>query len=175
MTGKNIIIIGGGMAGLTSAAYLTRSGFKVQVYEQHTLPGGYISSFVRKGFTFPAGPTCFGSNGIIFPILKELGLDDKQHFVRIRHQLSWDKYDIPLSSPAQTCRDLEKCFPEEKSALKRYFRWVKIGGSAFHDLLKSGMMFGRNIFKTFLQLGFHHPLFLWASFVREQTHQSKPA
>lgn len=53
----NILIIGAGVAGLTTAAYLARAGLKVDVYEQHTLPGGYISSFVREGFTFPAAST----------------------------------------------------------------------------------------------------------------------
>jgi prolycopene isomerase len=173
MTRKNILIIGGGMAGLTTAAYLARAGLKVQVFEQHSMPGGYISSFARQGYTFPSGPTSFGSNGIIFPILKELGLEEKQHFVRAGHQLSWDKYDIPLRSPDQTRRDLEKCFPSEKDGLKRYFHWVKIGGTAFHDSLKNGMMFGHNVFKNTLRLGFRHPLFPWASLVaRGQTNRS---
>jgi prolycopene isomerase len=145
-TRKQVVIIGGGMAGLTTTAYLARTGFCVHVYEQHTLPGGYVSCFTRKGYTFPAGPTSIGSNGIIFPLLKELGLDGKQRFVRTGHQISWDKYDIPLNGPAQTCRDLIEIFPDEKASLRRYFRWVEIGGTAFHDSLISGMMFGRNVF-----------------------------
>jgi prolycopene isomerase len=165
MTQKKVIIIGGGMAGLTTAAYLVRAGIKVQVFEQHTLPGGYVSSFSRQGFTFPSGPTSFGSNGIIFPILKELGLEQKQHFVRTRHQISWDKHDIPLRNPEQTRRDFEKYFPEEKNGVNQYFSWVKIGGSGFHDSLKSGMMFGRDVFKTIVRLGIHHPLFPWATWV----------
>lgn len=52
-SGANAVINGAGIAGLTTAVYLARTGLKVQVYEQHTLPGGYISSFVREGFTFP--------------------------------------------------------------------------------------------------------------------------
>jgi uncharacterized membrane protein YeiB len=55
MTKPSVIIIGAGMAGLTAAAYLSRAGLDVAVYEQHTLPGGYISSFVREGYTFPVG------------------------------------------------------------------------------------------------------------------------
>jgi phytoene dehydrogenase-like protein len=45
---KNVIIIRAGLAGLTAAAYLSRAGLRVYVYEQHTLPGRYISSFVRE-------------------------------------------------------------------------------------------------------------------------------
>jgi phytoene dehydrogenase-like protein len=40
---RTAAIIGGGMAGLTVAAYLARAGFAVQVFEQHTRPGGYVS------------------------------------------------------------------------------------------------------------------------------------
>ena len=76
---ENVIIIGAGMAGLTTTAYLACAGLKVDVYEQHTLPGGYISSFVREGFTFPARPTSITSNGIVFPILKELTFKYKRH------------------------------------------------------------------------------------------------
>ena len=47
MAHKDVIIIGAGLGGLTTAAYLARAGYNVQIFEQHTLPGGYISSFTR--------------------------------------------------------------------------------------------------------------------------------
>lgn len=176
MLEKVVVIIGGGMAGLTAAAYLARSGFSVQVFEQHAQPGGYVSSFERKGFTFPAGPSSFGSNGIIFPIMKELGLVGKPHFVRTRHQISWANQDIALLSPAQTERDLEILFPDERAALRKYFRWVEIGGTAFHDSLTGGMFFGRNVMKTILQLSIQHPLFPWAyEKARRKTNRSMHA
>lgn len=159
---NTVVIIGAGMAGLTTAAYLTSAGFSVKVYEQHAQSGGYVSSFVRRGYRFPAGPTSFGSNGIVFPILRELGLQNDARFVRARHQISYQGHDIPLRDPAQTAHTLQRCFPKETEALKRYYRWVSIGANAFFDSLKGGMMFGRNILKALLQLGFVHPLFLWA-------------
>ncbi|MGF7117067.1 phytoene desaturase family protein [Methanobacterium oryzae] len=46
------IVIGGGIAGLSSAAYLAKAGKKVAVFEQHKKPGGYYTSFTRKGIIF---------------------------------------------------------------------------------------------------------------------------
>ncbi len=48
----DIIVIGGGIAGLSSAAYLAKAGKKVAVFEQHIKPGGYYTSFTRKGVIF---------------------------------------------------------------------------------------------------------------------------
>jgi len=170
---ENVIIIGAGMAGLTTAAYLSRAGLKVDVYEQHTLPGGYISSFVREGFTFPTGPTSITSNGIVFPILKELGLAEKRKFLHVGHQMSWGEYDVPLRSARQVQDELSQHFPGQREALNRYFRWVEIGGGGFRQLVESGMMFGQNILPKVLNLLVKHPLMPWASWVaRGQTNRS---
>ena len=152
-----IAIIGGGMAGLTAAAYLAQAGFHVTVYEQHSQPGGYVSSFSRDGFQFPTGPTSFGSNEIVFPIFKELGLADRLRFIWTRHQISWHSQDVPLITPSQTRHRLESCFPDEKNALRKYFRWVEISWRAFHDSLTSGILFGRDTSKTILKLVLKHP------------------
>ncbi len=165
MKDRTVAVIGGGMAGLTIAAYLARQGFSVAVYEKHKVPGGYMSSFRREGFTFPAGPTSFGSNGIIFPILKELGLKECLRFIPVKHQMSWGPNDILLDGPSKTERLLAGHFPGEKQALRRYFRWVGIGSSAFRDMLESGMMFGQGVPISMLKLIVRHPLFPWAALV----------
>ena len=46
------IVIGGGISGLTTGAYLAKSGKKVLVIEQNSLPGGYWTSFTRNGIIF---------------------------------------------------------------------------------------------------------------------------
>jgi phytoene dehydrogenase-like protein len=162
---ENVRIIGAGMAGLTAAAYLARAGLKVDVYKPHTLPGGYISSSVREGFTFPAGPTSITSNGIVFPILKELGLAEKRKFVHVGHQMSWGANDVPLRDAVQVRDDLSKRFPAQSRELKRYFRWVEIGGGGFRQLVESGMMFGQGILVKVLSLLVKHPLMPRASLV----------
>ena len=47
---KKIVIIGGGIAGLTAGIYARRSGFECEIYEQHTIVGGECTSWKRQGF-----------------------------------------------------------------------------------------------------------------------------
>ena len=51
------IIIGGGVAGLTSAAYLSRAGLKTVLFEKNENLGGVAGSFSFDGYTFDVGGT----------------------------------------------------------------------------------------------------------------------
>jgi len=48
----DIIVLGSGLGGLAAAFESLRAGKKVLLLEQHNLPGGYASSFVRGRFEF---------------------------------------------------------------------------------------------------------------------------
>ncbi len=69
------IIVGGGIAGLTSAAYLSSKGKKVLLIEKNKECGGLVNSFSRNGFHFDAGVRALLDAGIIFPMLKELDIE----------------------------------------------------------------------------------------------------
>jgi phytoene dehydrogenase-like protein len=66
--------VGGGIAGLTSAAYLSREGKKVLLIEKNRDCGGLVNSFTRDGFHFDAGVRALEDAGIIFSMLKDLGI-----------------------------------------------------------------------------------------------------
>ena len=70
----NTIIVGGGIAGLTSAAFLSRAGQKVLLIEKNRECGGLVNSFTRDGFHFDGGVRALEDAGIIFPMLKDLGI-----------------------------------------------------------------------------------------------------
>ena len=55
MKKRSVVVIGAGIAGLSAAVYLQRSGFDVTIYEQHEIPGGLSTSWSRKGYLFEGG------------------------------------------------------------------------------------------------------------------------
>lgn len=69
------IVVGGGIAGLTSTAYLAREGQKVLLIEKNRELGGLVNSFSRNGFHFDAGVRALEDAGIILPMLKDLGIE----------------------------------------------------------------------------------------------------
>lgn len=51
-----IVIIGAGLTGLTTAYYLARKGRQVVVLERMEIPGGQIQTHSEEGFVFESGP-----------------------------------------------------------------------------------------------------------------------
>jgi len=71
----DVIVVGAGIAGLTSAAYTAKAGFTTLLCEKSEKAGGLVGSFSRQGFTFDAGIRAFENSGIVFPMLAQLGID----------------------------------------------------------------------------------------------------
>lgn len=47
-----VLIIGAGIAGLSTGTYLQMNGFDTHIVERHTLPGGCCTAWSRKGYIF---------------------------------------------------------------------------------------------------------------------------
>lgn len=65
-TQYDVIVVGAGIGGLTAASLLAKRGVDVLVIEQHCLPGGACTSFLREDRIFDAGAALifgFGTNG----------------------------------------------------------------------------------------------------------------
>jgi len=57
MSEESIIVVGGGIAGLTAAALLAKEGYPVTLLEAHNQLGGCAGTFKRGEFTFDVGAT----------------------------------------------------------------------------------------------------------------------
>ena len=51
----DVIIIGSGLGGMTTAAFLAKEGKKVLVLERHYVAGGFTHVFKRKGYEWDVG------------------------------------------------------------------------------------------------------------------------
>ncbi len=49
---KKLVIIGGGVAGLSAGIYGQLNGFETEILEMHTIPGGQCTAWERKGYRF---------------------------------------------------------------------------------------------------------------------------
>jgi phytoene dehydrogenase-like protein len=122
----DILVVGGGVAGLTAAAYGARAGHSVLVCEQQPSVGGHVNSFERNGFVFDQGIRSIENSGIIFPMLKQLGIE--LEFVRSAVSLGVADDMIAVDTP-QSLADYEallcRLFPENKKDITRIVQEIR--------------------------------------------------
>jgi phytoene dehydrogenase-like protein len=55
MNKRSMIIVGAGIAGLAAGCYAQMNGYRSQIVELHTIPGGLCTSWRRHGYLFDGG------------------------------------------------------------------------------------------------------------------------
>ncbi len=48
---KKVIIVGGGISGLSAGCYAAMSGYDVEIHEANNQPGGLCTAWKRNGYT----------------------------------------------------------------------------------------------------------------------------
>ncbi|MBK9390866.1 MAG: NAD(P)/FAD-dependent oxidoreductase [Bacteroidetes bacterium] len=123
----DVIIIGGGLGGLTAGAKLAKEGKSVLLIEQHTKPGGCATTFTRRGFTFEVGlhemdgPSARDMKNRIFA---ELDVFGNIQFLKVPefYRFVSDRVDITIPHDATAASALLKeRFPNDASGIDAYF------------------------------------------------------
>jgi protoporphyrinogen/coproporphyrinogen III oxidase len=77
--GYDVIVVGGGISGLTAATVLKKKGINVALLEPNLSPGGSIVTWKKDGFLFELGPnTVLGNCEEIDSLLSMAGLLEKK-------------------------------------------------------------------------------------------------
>ena len=120
------IIIGGGIAGLTAAAFLCKNGRSVLLCEKEGQAGGLVGSFTADGFTFDGGIRAMENSGVLFPMLKALGLEVE--FLQNEVSVGIGGEVLRLSSEQSLSEYREllvRCFPGDAQDVDRFIGVVK--------------------------------------------------
>jgi len=122
----NTIVVGGGIAGLTSAAYLSRAGQKVLLIEKNKEFGGLVNSFTHDGFHFEAGVRALEDAGIIFPMLKDLKIQLEVFKSPVSVGVDNEIIDIESINDLLKYRELLiKLFPESESEINDLIKIIQ--------------------------------------------------
>lgn len=127
---RKCIVIGGGIGGLFTGAFLSKNGFTVTVLEKNAIIGGGLQCFHRNGKIFETGMHVAGGlepGGSLYRICKYLGILDRLTIQHIPHECmdeihyhkTGETYRI-ASGKDGFVESLGRYFPEEKQNLRSY-------------------------------------------------------
>lgn len=114
------------MAGLTATSFLAKAGVDVMLFEKIFYFGGLVNSFKRGEFIFDGGLRSIENSGIVFPMLKQLGIEIE--FVKSQVSLVVGDSVLRLSGNENIDEYQEfllKEFPNEADSIDRIIREIK--------------------------------------------------
>ena len=137
----DVIIIGGGIGGLTAGAVLSKKGKKVLLLEQHFIVGGAATIFKRKDINLEVGlhEMDFGKYGydVKHDLFNFLELNKRVELVSLPE--TWQVVDNNISYKVpegikEAKEYLMSQFPHEEKGIKKYFSMMKRAAFAFGRL-----------------------------------------
>lgn len=140
----DVIVVGAGIGGLTTAALLQERGFSTIVFEKNPVPGGSCSAFTRGGYTFDAGASVFygfndddskGTLNLHSRIFRKLGVELRTvpDPVQIHYHMP-NGFDVPVHyERSRFLECLYRRFPHEREGIRRFYDELE----SVYDILSS--------------------------------------
>ena len=166
----DVVVVGAGNAGLMAAVNLQKAGRKTLLVEQHNLPGGCASSYVRGRFEIDPSLhelAAVGSPdrpGTIRRMFTDLGLDikwcDVKDCFRVVGKYSdGSPMDVTIPSGRQKLIDtMESIVPDTRKKMERLFRLfdeVSDGLDYFSDKTDYSIKYAVKHFSNMMIVGAH--------------------
>ncbi|MGM0666476.1 MAG: phytoene desaturase family protein, partial [Bacteroidota bacterium] len=135
MEPRKVLIVGTGIAGLSTALRLTRRGYKVEMLEKNGMAGGRMNLLEKDGFKFDTGPTFFSMSYEFRELAADLDKELPFELMELDPIYTvW--YDVP-GKRYTIYKDLDKLAAEFEKAepgfRKKMEAYLKSTGKLYHD------------------------------------------
>ncbi len=129
---KRVIIIGAGIAGLSAGCYLQMNGYRTEIFEMHSLPGGLCTSWKRNGYIFNGSihwlvGTCKNMN--MHKIWEELNAIDDAKIVNhdefFRIEFEEGEFFRGYTDANKLEEEMLRVAPEDEETIKEFINAVK--------------------------------------------------
>lgn len=118
----DLVVIGGGVGGLTAAAYAAKLGLSVLVCEQNSCAGGMLAAYQQEGFRFDLRMPTVLNMGVLLPALSELGVDG----LALRQPSSWKilmaRGEVSVTTLTTALEQLAGLYPDQARSLDKLSR-----------------------------------------------------
>ncbi|MCF8363052.1 MAG: FAD-dependent oxidoreductase, partial [Prolixibacteraceae bacterium] len=135
MNKKEVIIVGTGLGGLSTALRLVSEGFKVKMVEKYHQAGGRLNRLSKDGFIFDLGPTFFSMSYEFDELVKSTNIDYPFEFIELDPLFTVNIDGVPKTFTIY--KDLDKLSeefasfePDFKAKMEKHLRKT---GQLFHD------------------------------------------
>jgi phytoene desaturase len=129
---KTAVVIGGGIAGLATAALLAKEGLDVTLLEQRDEIGGRVGSWESGGFRFDTGPSWYLMPEVFDHFFRLFGTSAVEQLTLSRldpgYRVFFEKHDLPVDIAANLDANLvtfDRIEPGAGTAMTRYLASAK--------------------------------------------------
>ncbi len=133
MPKKSVIIIGAGIAGLSTGVYAQLNGFQSRIYEMHTQPGGLVTAWKRKGYLVDGCIHWLTGSSKAFPqyykMWEDIGLIQGREMVDPEVFVRWESRDgqalCLYTDPARLEQHLLELSPADRPLIRDLCRSIR--------------------------------------------------
>lgn len=125
---QKMVVIGSGVAGLSTAARLAAKGHEVHVFEKNSYAGGKLSFFKLGDYSFDAGPSLFTQPQLLEELFAFCGEDISKYFsyqkmdVACHYFFSSGKTLKAWASPEKLAKEMHQKLGEDESKVRTYLK-----------------------------------------------------
>ena len=149
MSDKSVIIIGGGIAGLSVGCYAQMNGYHTQIFEMHSHSGGLCTSWQREGYNINGGMHLLvgcGEKTDFYKVWEELGAVQGRQFMKYEDFVNFEGSDGRTFTLHGNIDRLEEHMmnvaPEDHKLIKDFIEGVRSCVRFKPPILKAPELYG---------------------------------